>query len=544
MRTWSRGTRRHLAVGVARGLLAALIVGALIVGALIAITGPAAEAKGQHGPVAWGGSPVSCSYAGQRLSRLRVTPPRAEMDKALARAGGTAQYVGVRALLQGSKRGHWHTIIQRPGKREYAATVLVHPRRLTSVRHAALLTFRGSRLRGVYTAFRVKVTLQWYAYDGKHVRGSASRVMRACPRIAPAPPPHVTQIDAGYGFACARMSDATVRCWGSNANGRLGLGSTAPYALRPTTVPGLTGVSSIAVGYDYACSVSGLDATLYGGVGKCWGNNAAGQLGDGTTVARSTPTPVEGLTDVVRLYTDRQTTCAVARGAYLQCWGLDNGGQVGDGQSTNTPTPKTLSGLSYVTSATTGNVQACSVSNVSVVWCWGHNDYMQLGISPADGSVHKPTKVTVPGASMLASGGENVCAVVTNGAVRCWGAGNQGQLGEGKTANSATPVTAVGLTGVTSISAMNNSVCAVADGSVYCWGGNASGQLGLGDVNARSTPQRVMGPSGVVGVAVGNAATYAWDGAGRVWAWGDNTSGALGNGGTTNTLTPVPVSVH
>jgi len=526
-----------------RTAIGALAV-ALVATVLALAGGSPALAKGRHGPVAWGSSPVSCGYSGSTLSQVRVTPPKASMDKALARAGGTAQYVGLRVALQGLKGRHWKSITQRPGKNAYAATVLVHPRKKTSVKHASLLTFKHTLLRSAYSSFRVKVTLEWYAYDGRTIRGSATKVMRACPRIAPAAPPHVVQIDAGYGFACARMSDQTVRCWGSNANGRLGLGSSADYVSTPTRVPSLNGVSSIAVGFDYACAVTGLDATNFHGVGWCWGNNASGQLGDGTTTSRSTPTPIKGLANVVWFATDRQTTCAGARGVPLECWGLDNAGQVGDGLTANALTPKPVSGQNFVVSATTGNQQSCAVTNVSVVSCWGRDDYLQLGISPASGTVRGPTQVNVPGASLLASGGENICAVVTNGAVKCWGAGNQGQLGNGGSGNSATPVSAGSLTGVTAISAMNNSVCAVSAGRVYCWGGNPTGQLGLGDTNARSTPQNIVGLSGIVGVVVGNSTTYAWDGAGHVWAWGDNTSGALGNGGTASVLTPVPVTVR
>ena len=86
----------------------------------------------------------------------------------------------------------------------------------------------------------------------------------------------------GRFHACALVRSGEVLCWGGNAFGQLGDGTTVNRPA-PAVVPGIGPVAHIAAGSKHTCVVTVAGAVL------CWGSNADGQLGDGTTVSRARP---------------------------------------------------------------------------------------------------------------------------------------------------------------------------------------------------------------------------------------------------------------
>ncbi|MBL8682161.1 MAG: hypothetical protein JNK05_23545, partial [Myxococcales bacterium] len=87
-----------------------------------------------------------------------------------------------------------------------------------------------------------------------------------------APP---TQAAAGSSHTCTRLSNGAVQCWGSNARGQLGLGASITVQSMPRSIPSITDATSVSAGDAHTCA---RHAT---GQVSCWGENAAGQLGDG-----------------------------------------------------------------------------------------------------------------------------------------------------------------------------------------------------------------------------------------------------------------------
>ena len=339
----------------------------------------------------------------------------------------------------------------------------------------------------------------------------------------------VAGITAGDFHTCALTTAGGAKCWGYNSAGQLGDGSAGNIRRTPVDVIGLTsGVVGIDAGGRSTCARTG------SGGAKCWGDNYDGAVGDGSSQnLRLTPVDVSGLTSGVATITGgNDFTCAVTGSGGAKCWGYNATGAIGDGSSGNDRlSPVDVSGLTNgVAAIGTGGGHTCAVTTSGGVSCWGSNSSGQLG----DGTTtQRLTPVSVSGlttgVSVVTGGYTHTCAVKSGG-VKCWGSNINGELGDGTTTNQISPVDVAGLTsGAVSVSALDTHTCAVTTGgAVKCWGVNTYGQLGDGTAGYRTLPVDVL-------VAAGLPSAIFWRNiSGLAYAWlldGTNLVGAGSPGG-------------
>jgi alpha-tubulin suppressor-like RCC1 family protein len=207
----------------------------------------------------------------------------------------------------------------------------------------------------------------------------------------------------GEFHACVLTRDAhDIYCWGSNKYGQLGRPPGSDQAV-PTKVASVTGATAVRAGVTNSCAMH--DSSL-----KCWGGNANGEMGIGTTQTPVTTPTAFGALSGVTLAGGASLTVNCARKDELYCAGLAIGGSIGDGNSVrldgsggqSDPTPVLgLDGKGPLKSAelltTSGTLHLCARMADNAVVCWGTNENGQLGNGQHGDGANQPKPVRVIG---------------------------------------------------------------------------------------------------------------------------------------------------
>lgn len=326
--------------------------------------------------------------------------------------------------------------------------------------------------------------------------------------------PCAVELVAGERHFCARMADGTVRCWGDNTRGSLGIDD-----------PGVSGPS-----------VDG---------------------GDASSSAWTAPV-VKDLEGVTQISAGGTTTCAIAGDAGVLCWGGNDMAQLGlaseypEMDEERHPTPSAVALPSGPTRVDLGQATACALLESGEVWCWGDNRKKQL-TRPIASFAEAPALADLDGLAVtrIAFGTSTGFAITTGGELVSWGAvgGAEGSVSGRETSFTPNPEpVAIGLAPVTSFSVSSTMLyraygtplrplqgighaCAVVKGELFCWGDTLMGSLGVGLAMSSILPRRVLVQSETAWpqqVAAAGDLTCVRLTDGTVQCAGDNAFAALG----------------
>jgi alpha-tubulin suppressor-like RCC1 family protein len=375
-----------------------------------------------------------------------------------------------------------------------------------------------------------------------------------------------SQISQGYDFGCAVVGDGSVRCWGYNGTGQLGIGhddgsvGDAPgeSTVRVNLGAGRKAVA-VAAGYRHVCAI--LDT----GRVACWGYGFFGQLGQGSTeTVGDEPGEIPVLVDLgagrraVSVAAGGDFSCAILDNGQLRCWGKNDVGQLGQGHSNaigdapvEKPVPVNLGAGRKATAVSLGQETGCAILDNGQLRCWGRNDFGQLmqGNTEDIGDDMGETTVAVTSTRPVRTvsvGWTHVCATDDGGTLRCWGNSENGQLGLGRTEpfgdgageDFVGPVTLPAGRRAVGVTAGRYHACAnLDDGSLRCWGQNFDGQLGQGNEdtwgnNPGESTLPVSTGGAVRSLSAGGFYTCVVMVTGVLRCWGDGAWGQLARGST------------
>jgi alpha-tubulin suppressor-like RCC1 family protein len=334
--------------------------------------------------------------------------------------------------------------------------------------------------------------------------------------------------------------DGNLWTWGFNSSGQLGDNTTTQRNTPVTTFAGGNNWKQVSCGFYHTAAIK-TDGTLW-----TWGFNNNAQLGNNTTVNRSTPvTTFAGGTNWKQVACGGYFTAAVKTDGTLWTWGRNNQGQLGDNTTTIRSTPvTTFAGGTNWKQVSCGNLMMASIKTDGTLWTWGSNGYGRLGDNQT--GLTKPTPITTFAGGtnwkQVSCGQSHTWAIKTNGTLWTWGINNSGQLGDNTLVAKLTPVTtfAGGTNWKQSACGHTHSAAIKTDGTLWTCGSNNAAQLGDNTTTQRNTPVTTFaGGNNWKQVACGTNFTSTIKTDGTIWDWGANNTGQLGDNTTTQRNTPV-----
>jgi alpha-tubulin suppressor-like RCC1 family protein len=293
-------------------------------------------------------------------------------------------------------------------------------------------------------ALRADGTVWGWGNNGRTQLGDGTSVSRSTPTRVRDPEDatgvkplgNVAAVSAGFSHSLALRSDGTVWAWGYNDHGQIGDGSTASVVrFVPVKVPNLTHVVAVAAGGNHSLALSS-SGTVW-----AWGQNADGQLGIGSTASSSSPVQVPNLEGVVAVVPGAASSLALKADGTVWAWGNNQFGQLGNGQQpVGRSTPARVMGIDQVVALTFHNHTVLALRADGTLWGWGYNHSGQVGTgTPSYSAVSPVRSVVLDGLVSISGGTAHSLVMRADGSVWSWGNNGYGQLGDSTLASHTTP---------------------------------------------------------------------------------------------------------
>jgi alpha-tubulin suppressor-like RCC1 family protein len=335
-----------------------------------------------------------------------------------------------------------------------------------------------------------------------------------------------SDVSAGVGHSIARTSTGTLFGWGLNNAGQLGL--TNVNAAGDT----INRSSPVQLGsgtwVDITASVSYTSAINSVGELFAWGLNNAGQLGNSSTINRSSPVQVTGAgISWSQVSAGGSFTLGVTSLGALYAWGLNSANQLGNSATINRSSPSQI-GTSSWTTVSAGISHSLATTSDSRLWTWGQATAIGLAVQPQSWT-------------SISSGQSHAIAVKSDGSLWAWGANASGQLGDNTAITRSSPVLLNATSTFTSVfTKVNTSYAIRSDGALFAWGLNTSFQIGNGDSVNRSSPVQI-GTSSWTAITSGVSHALGITSTGALFGWGVNGQGQLGLNDATTRSVPTQI---
>ncbi|MCL2861073.1 MAG: hypothetical protein FWE22_01515 [Firmicutes bacterium] len=380
----------------------------------------------------------------------------------------------------------------------------------------------------------------------------------------------------GEHHSLAIDTQGNLWAWGSNAQGQLGDGTNMR---RYTPVQINTGgrMNNVRVVFVVARGNHSMAIDEHGNLWS-WGNNANGQLGDGTTIRRYVPVQVNtsgrmNNADIVYIAQGSGHSLAIDEHGNLWSWGINALGQLGVGRTntelSNSTTPLRVNYEGRMNNARIRSIAAEATFSLAIdehgnLWQWGRITYgLPFVENPILFSRSYPVRINIDGNMdnneivEVSVGNRNALAIDIYGNLWAWGCNSDGRLGNGQNQNISIGVSMPVLIKTGVKIRLNNdeqsggiatgsghSLIIDEHGDLWGWGLNSSGQVGDYTITRRTAPVQInmsgrINDAAVVFVVAGNNHTLVIDEHGNLWTWGSNMQGQLGDGTTTVSRVPL-----